>query len=88
MGLGPALDGVTFVVAPFPAQRYRMLAEGAAQVADPLDAAGMRAAEADPLLNTVGGPQSGIGVEGSVRGISSAKAIPALTAVWLTRLSG
>jgi ABC-type transport system substrate-binding protein len=88
MGLGPALDGVTFVVAPFPGQRYRMLAEGAAQVADPLDAAGMRAADVDPLLNTVGGPQGGIGAEGSVRGISSAQAIPALTAVWLTRLTG
>src|SRR5262245_26596744 len=88
MGLGPALDGVTFVVAPFPGQRYRMLAEGAAQVADPLNPAGIRAAEADPLLTTVGGPHGGIGLEGSVRGISSARAIPALTAVWLTRLTG
>lgn len=88
LGLGPALDGVTFVVAPLPDQRYRMLAEGTAQVADPLDASGLRAAEADPLLNTVGGPNSGIGIEGSVRGISSARLVPALTGVWLTRLTG
>ena len=43
---------------------------------------------ADPLLRTVGGPQSGIGMEGSVRGISSARLVPALTGVWLTRLTG
>jgi peptide/nickel transport system substrate-binding protein len=88
LGFGPALDGVTFVVAPLPDQRYRMLAEGTAQVADPLNASGLRAAEADPLLNTVGGPNSGIGMEGSVRGISSARLVPALSSVWLTRLTG
>ena len=88
IGLGPALDGVTFVRAPLPGQRYRMLAGGTAQVADPLDASGLRAAEADPLLSTIGGPQSGIGTEGSVRGIPSARLVPALTGVWLTRLSG
>jgi hypothetical protein len=65
-----------------------MLAGGSAQVADPLDAAGLRAAEADPLLATVGGPAIGIGTEGSVRGISSAGVVPVLTAVWLTRLTG
>jgi peptide/nickel transport system substrate-binding protein len=88
LGLGPALDGVTFIAAPRADQRYRLLAEGAVQVADPVDAAGLRAAEADPLLRTVGGPGSGIGMEGSVRGISSARLVPALTGVWLTRISG
>ena len=88
MGLGPAVDGVTFVVAPLPNQRLRMLTEGTVQVADPLDAAGLSAASADPLLDTVGGPQSGIGLEGSVRGISSARSVPVLTGVWLTRLTG
>src|SRR5512144_638771 len=43
MGLGPALDGVTFAVAPLPDQRLRMPSEGTAQIADPLDAAGLRA---------------------------------------------
>jgi peptide/nickel transport system substrate-binding protein len=88
MGLGPALDGVTFVAASLPSQRLRMLRDGAVQVADPLTASGLRTAEADPLLNAVGGPQSGIGLEGSVRGISSARVVPVLTSVWLTRLTG
>jgi hypothetical protein len=65
-----------------------VLTEGAVQVSDPLDAAGLRVAESDPLLSTVGGPQSGLGMEGSVRGISSAGSVPLLTGVWLTRLTG
>jgi ABC-type transport system substrate-binding protein len=88
MGLGPALDGVTFVAAPKPDQRLRLLAGGAVQVADPLDASGLRAARTNPLLNAIGGPRSGIGMEGSVRGISSAGSLPLLTGVWLTRLTG
>jgi hypothetical protein len=40
------------------------------------------------LLRTVGGPRSGIGTEGSVRGIPSARLVPVLTGVWLTRLTG
>jgi hypothetical protein len=79
---------VTFVVARQPGQRFRMLSEGTAQIGDPLDDAGLRAAQADPLLNTVGGAHRGIGLEGSVRGISSARSVPALTGVWLTRLTG
>ena len=88
VGLGPALDEVTFVVAPQPAQRLRLLRDGAVQVADPLGSAGLRAAAADPLLNGVAGPVGGIGLEGSVRGIDSARAIPVLSGVWLTRLMG
>jgi ABC-type transport system substrate-binding protein len=88
LGLGPALDGVTFEAAPLPDQRLRVLTEGAVQVSDPLDAAGLRVAESDPLLSTVGGPQSGIGMEGSVRGIVSGGSVPLLTGVWLTRLTG
>lgn len=87
MGLGPALDGVTFVLAPQPSQRLRLLQDGAAQVADPLGPPGLRAAGSDPLLDIVGGPPSGIGLEGSVRGIDS-RAIPVLSSVWLTRLTG
>jgi peptide/nickel transport system substrate-binding protein len=88
MGLGPSLDGVTFIVAPQPSQRLRMLEDGLVQVADPLGHSGLRAARSDPLLDTVGGPLGGIGVEGSVRGIDSAPAIPVLSSVWLTRLTG
>jgi peptide/nickel transport system substrate-binding protein len=87
-GLGPSLDGLTFVLAPQPSQRLRLLQEGTVQIADPLGPSGLRAADTDPLLDTVGGPLSGIGLEGSVRGISSARAIPVLSSVWLTRLTG
>jgi peptide/nickel transport system substrate-binding protein len=88
MGLGPSFDGVTFVLAPQPSQRLRLLQEGSAEVADPLGPSGLRAAGSDPLLDTVGGPLTGIGLEGSVRGIGSARAIPVLSSVWLTRLTG
>jgi peptide/nickel transport system substrate-binding protein len=88
MGLGPSLDGVTFVVAPQSSQRLRLLREGAVQVADPLGPSELRAADADPLLESVGGPAGGIGLEGSVRGIDSAGAAPVLSGVWLTRLTG
>ena len=88
IGLGPALDGVTFVVAPLAGQRYRMLSEGTVQVADPLDAAGLRAAEADPLLRhrrrTAERNRDG----GLGPGDLLSPAVPALTGVWLTRLTG
>jgi hypothetical protein len=88
MGLGPALDGVTFVVARQSSQRLRLLREGTVQVADPLGPAELRAADSDPLLDIVGGPAGGIGLEGSVRGIDSAETTPVLSGVWLTRLTG
>src|SRR4051794_2275563 len=88
MGLGPSLDGVTFLLAPQPSQRLRLLQDGAVQVADPLGPPGLRAAGSDPLLDKVGGPATGIGLEGSVRGIDSPSAIPVLSSVWLTRLTG
>lgn len=88
MGLGPSLDGVTFVLAPLQSQRLRLLQVGTVQVADPLGPAALRAVASDSLLDTVGGPLAGIGVEGSVRGIDSAQPIPVLSSAWLTRLVG
>ena len=85
---GPSFDGVTFVLAPQQGQRLRLLREGAVQVADPLGPGALRAAASDPLLDTVRGSLGGIGLEGSVRGIDSAQAIPVLSSVWLTRLVG
>ena len=76
------------VLAPDPGKRLRLLGDGSVQIADPLDRAGLRAADADPLLATVGGPARGIGLERSVRGIDSARAVPLLSGVWLTRLVG
>jgi peptide/nickel transport system substrate-binding protein len=87
-GLGPALDGVTFVAAPQQAERLRLLREGSVQVADSLGPAVLHAAEADPFLETIGGPGRGIGTDGSVRGIDSARTVPVLSGVWLTDLTG
>ena len=87
-GLGPALDAIAFVAAPQSAERLRLLQDGTVQVADPLGPSGLRTAEADPLLTTVGGPLRGIGIEGSVRGIDSARVVPVLSGVWLTNLTG
>jgi peptide/nickel transport system substrate-binding protein len=88
MGLGPSLDGVVFLLAPQTSQRIRLLKDGTVQVAEPLGPAGLRAAAADPLLETLGGPVGGIGLEGSVRGLDSAREIPVLSGVWLTHLTG
>lgn len=88
MGLGPSLDGVSFVSVPQPGRRLRLLRDGGVQIADPLGPSDLRAADADPLLTTVGGAAGGIGMEGSVRGIGSARAVPVLSGVWLTRLTG
>lgn len=88
LGLGPSLDGISFMLTPSPAERLGLLQGGSVQVADRLDAAGLRVAEADPLLATVGGPVTGIGLERSVRGIDSVRTVPLLSGVWLTRLTG
>jgi peptide/nickel transport system substrate-binding protein len=87
-GLGPALDGVAFLAAPLPGRRLRMLESGSVQVADPLGPAALATVAQDPLLASVGGPRVGIGLEGSVRGLDSARAIPILSRVWLTDISG
>jgi peptide/nickel transport system substrate-binding protein len=85
--LGPALDGVVFVGMPA-AEGAQLLAEGSVQVADPLGAAELSAVSQDPLLTTLGGPDQGIGLERSVRGIDSARALPILSHAWLTSISG
>lgn len=88
MGLGPALDGVVFLAAPSEQRRLGLLQAGTVQVADPLRAEALGAVAADPLLRRVGGPVAGIGLAGSVRGFGSARAVPVLSRVWLTDISG
>jgi peptide/nickel transport system substrate-binding protein len=88
VGLGPALDAVTFLAARTTEQRLRLLEDGSAQMADPIDAAALDRLAGDPLLTTVGAGRTGIGLERSVRGIDSARAIPVLSRVWLTDLPG
>ena len=77
-----------FLAAPSERSRLSLLQAGTVQVADPLGAAALETIAADPLLNGVGGPASGIGLEGSVRGLDSAGAVPLLSGVWLTDISG
>lgn len=86
VGLGPALDQVVFLVTPTSERRLRVLEEGSAQVAEPLERAALRRLAADPLLTAVVAGRSGIGLERSVRGIDSARAVPILSRVWLTDL--
>jgi len=88
MGLGPALDGVAFLAEPEEGRRLALLEGGTIEVADPLGPAALRAVARDPLLSAVGGPAVGIGLEGSVRGIDSARAVPLLSRVWLTEIGG
>jgi peptide/nickel transport system substrate-binding protein len=88
LGLGPALDGVVFVAAPNEPERLSLLQAETVQVADPLDAAALAAVAGDPLLTAVGGPATGIGIAGSVRGLGSALAVPLLSRVWLTDIPG
>jgi peptide/nickel transport system substrate-binding protein len=87
-GLGPALDGVAFLAEPSPERRLTLLESGAVQVADALGPAALASVVEDPLLTTVGGPPLGVGLEGSVRGLDSARAVPLLSRVWLTDISG
>ena len=87
-GLGPALDGVVFLAEPLPGRRLALLEGGAIQVADALGPAALAAVAEDPLLTALGGPALGIGLEGSVRGLDSAHAVPLLSRVWLTEISG
>jgi len=86
-GLGPALDGVIFLADPSEQRRLSLLQAGTVQVADPLGAAALGEVRADPLLNVVGGPVTGIGLVGSVRGLDSVRAVPVLSGVWLTDIS-
>jgi peptide/nickel transport system substrate-binding protein len=88
LGLGPSLDDVAFVVEPMPERRLALLEGGAVQVADALGPAELAAVAGDPLLSAIGGPRLGIGVERSVRGLDSARAVPVLSGVWLTDISG
>jgi ABC-type transport system substrate-binding protein len=87
VGLVPALDGVGFTAAASSAQRLSLLRTGSVQVADPLGPAELAAIASDPLLVPVGGPGAGLGLDGSVRGIDSARRVPLLSGVWLTNLA-
>lgn len=87
LGLGPALDSVTFVDAPAAPERVALLEAGDAEVADAIGPRRLAAISADPLLRSRGGP-GGIAYVASVRGLEPPPAIPALSGVWLTNIEG
>lgn len=83
--LGPALDQVALRAVPDPGERLALLAAGDVQVADALGPAEVAEARAEPLIEVLpAGDGRGLGLERSVRGITSANEIPSLSEVWLT----
>ena len=86
-GLGPALGQVELLAGAGPNRRAELLIDGDAQVADGLEGDGAARVDADPLLLAL--PHGGgawRGLERSVRGIESGRAVPYLQRVWLTSL--
>ncbi len=85
--LGPALDQVVFRAVPDADERLALLAAGDVQVADGLGPEQVRDARGEPLIEVLpGGGGAAMGLERSVRGITSAREIPSLSGVWVTRL--
>ncbi len=86
--LGPALDQVHFRVIADADERLALLAAGDVQLADGLGPEQVREARAQPLLDLL--PAEGdraLGLERSVRGITSGDEIPSLSGVWVTRIN-
>ena len=86
LGLGPALDSLTFTAAGSDAARLRLLRSGQAQVAEPLGPAALRSITNDPLLASIKSSKGGIGFEASVRGLAAP--VQPLSGVWLTTVTG
>jgi ABC-type transport system substrate-binding protein len=86
--LAPALEQVEFRAEASSAVRFALLDAGGAQLADELGAAQARQAGEDPLLAILpGAAGTSLGLSRAVRGIESAREIPSLSSVWLTRLT-
>jgi MarR-like DNA-binding transcriptional regulator SgrR of sgrS sRNA len=85
-GLGPALDQVEFEIVPDVDDRLGLLETGDVKVASGLGPFSLQKAAGDPLLSTLSGPDGGIALERSVRGIESAQEPPSLQPVWLTAI--
>jgi peptide/nickel transport system substrate-binding protein len=86
-GLGPAVDQVELRTVGGAARRLTLLRRGQVQVIEGLRPAQVARLRRDPLLTALpGGDGSALGLERSVRGIDSAREIPALSGVWLTQI--
>jgi ABC-type transport system substrate-binding protein len=86
-GLGPALDSIAFTAVPAAGERLELLRTGTAQVVEPLTGAASAAVADDPLLVEGAVARVPVGMEASVRGLARDSAVPALSGVWLTRLT-
>jgi peptide/nickel transport system substrate-binding protein len=85
--LGPALDQVRFRAIADADERLALLEAGDVQVADALGPAQAREASRQPLLEVLPAEgDSSLGLERSVRGITSGEEIPSLSGVWVTRV--
>jgi peptide/nickel transport system substrate-binding protein len=89
LGLGPAIDRVTFVGASAEAERLELLRSGEAKVAEPFGPRALASVAAVPLLRVREEGGTGVGFEASVRGLESGSGgVPLLSGVWLTTIGG
>ena len=82
--LGPALDQVEFRIVPDREDRLALLQGGDVQLAEGLRGELAHQARQDPLLEILDDGHASLGLERSVRGVSSATEVPSLSGVWLT----
>lgn len=86
-GLGPGVDQIEFrAVAGGSAERARLLATGAVQVASAIAPAVRVEIRDDPLLTVIPAP-GGLAAERSVRGIPPGARAPALNQLWRTTIA-
>ncbi|MEO8093157.1 MAG: ABC transporter substrate-binding protein [bacterium] len=85
-GLGPELDQVEFRVVADAEDRLALLQAGDVQVAERLGPGQARAAREDPLLDVLPGSRGSLAMQRSVRGITTARELPSLSGVWVTRV--
>jgi peptide/nickel transport system substrate-binding protein len=86
--LGPALEQIEFRSEPSSPLRLALLDAGDAQLADELDSDQARQVLADPLLHALRSSRGAwLGLSRAVRGVSSGREIPSLSAAWLTTVT-
>lgn len=84
LGLGPGVERLELEVARPGTDRLAALEAGRVQLADGLPRRTRRDLAADPLLTSIGGAGTLVGMARSVRGIDSARADQSLAGLWLT----
>lgn len=86
LGSGPGVERLEFLVVPSDGGRADQLKVGVVDIADQLGAAAAASVEADPLLTTVSGGGTVVGLSASVRGVESTNPSQSLASLWLTDL--